>query len=332
VEATPAERLAHALDGYLTTQLVYVAVRLGIAEHLAAGARSAADLAEEVGAQPDALRRVLRGLVAEDILAEDDGGRFSLTDVGACLPAFRGAALARGELYASAAPGLLDAVVHGGTGFERVYGQSFFDHLDRHPDHDAAFRASMVGRAEREAAAVAATCDFTGVQHVVDVGGGSGVLLAEILRAVPGASGVLVDREAAIAGAKAHLAACGLTQRVECVVGDFFDTVPDGGDRYVLSRVLHDWDDDDAQRILTTCRRAMPAAAKLVVVDAVLPERADECPAAVRLDLNMLVLLGGRERTKDELRDLLAGAGFALDRIAPTGLPARLSVIEATPH
>ena len=275
---------------------------------------------------------MLRGLVAEDVLAEDEDNRFSLTAVGACLPAFRGAALARGELYASAAPGLLDAVVYGGTGFERVYGQSFFDHLDQHPEHDAAFRASMVGRAEREAAAVAAACDFTGVRHVVDVGGGNGVLLAEILRTVPGARGVLVDREAAIAESNAHLAACGLTERAQCVVGDFFDAVPEGGDRYVLSRVLHDWDDDDAHRILTTCRRAMPAAAKLVVVDAVLPDRAEECPAAVRLDLNMLVLLGGRERTEDELRDLFAGAGFALDRIAPTGLPARLSVIETTPH
>ena len=107
------------------------------------------------------------------------------------------------------------------------------------------------------------------------------------------------------------------------MVGDFFDAVPEGGERYLLSRVLHDWDDDDAHRILTTCRRAMPAAAKLVVVDAVLPERAEECPAAVRLDLNMLVLLGGRERTEDELRDLFAGAGFTLDRITPTGLPAR---------
>jgi SAM-dependent methyltransferase len=329
--ATPSEQLARALDGYLTTQLIYVAAKLGIAERLSDGPMDASQLAAVVGAEPATLRRVLRGLVVEDVLAEDADGRFVLTPVGECLPAYRGAALARGEVYSSAAAGLLDSVLDGGTPFERVYEQRFFDHLDGHAEHQAAFDASMAGRAEREAAAVVAAYDFGWGHTVVDVGGGSGVLLAAVLADEHDVEGVLVDRPASIEAARAHLEAVGLADRVRCSTGDFFAAVPRGGDIYVLSRILHDWDDHDARRILTTCRDAMEPGSRLVIVDTVLPERADECPAAVRLDLNMLLLFGSRERTEDEFRSLLAASGFALHRVLPTALPARLSVIEATP-
>jgi hypothetical protein len=254
-----------------------------------------------------------------------------LTPIGECLPAYRGAALARGDLYSSAAGGLLDSVLEGGTPFERIYEQPFFDHLDGHAEHQAAFEASMAGRAEREAAAVVAAYDFGRGHTVVDVGGGSGVLLAAILTDRHDVRGVLVDRAASIEAARAHLESAALADRADCVTGDFFTAVPRGGDIYVLSRILHDWDDHDAGRILATCRDAMEPGSRLVIVDAVLPERADECPAAVRLDLNMLLLFGSRERTEDEFRSLLTGSGFALERVLATALPARLSVIEATP-
>jgi hypothetical protein len=330
-DAPPAFRLLRLLDGFVTTQLLYVAAKLGIAEALEAGPRSGAELAGEVGADSDALTRVLRGLVVDGVLAEQDDGRFALTPLGAALPALKGAAVARAEVYYAPAAELLAAVTGGGTAFERFHGAPFFEHLGRHADQEAAFHASMAGRAEQEADDVVAAYDFSGLSEVVDVGGGRGVLLAAILRQVEGARGVLLDREAAVPAALRHLESAGLAGRTECVAGDFFTAVPAGGDAYVLSRVLHDWDDHDAGRILVTCRRAMAPGSRLLVVESILPERARDRPAAIRMDLHMLMLLGARERTESEFRRLLERGGFELRRVAMTRSPAGLGVIEAAP-
>ncbi len=327
----PPWQLARLLDGFVTTQLLYVAAKLGIADVLAGGPLSAAEIAEPAGADPDVLVRVLRGLVIEDVLAEDEAGRFALTPVGECLAGLEGAARVRGEVYYRSAAGLLDAVMGGGTPFERVYGERFFEHLDRHPDHEEAFQASMRGRSEQEAHDVVAAYDFTALGTLVDVGGGRGVLLAEILRSAVDLHGVLVDREDAIPAARAHLDSAGVGDRAECVVNDFFTAVPPGADAYVLSRVLHDWDDEDVGRILTTCRQAMRPDSRLIVVEAILPERAHDRPAAIRMDLHMLLLLGARERTEAEFRRLLLDGGFRVRRVVMTASPAGLGVIEATP-
>jgi hypothetical protein len=322
-------RLAHLLDGYITTQLLYVAASLGIAELLADGPLSAPQIAATVDADLGMLTRVLRGLAAEDVLAETDDGRFALTPTGEGLRGLRGAALVRGDLYYRSAAGLLDAVRAGGTPFERVYGEEFFEHLGHHGEHEAAFQASMAGRAEQEADDVVAAYDFSGFRRVVDVGGGRGVLLARILDAAAGGSGVLVDRPAAIPGARAYLASAGLADRSECLAADFFASVPPGADAYVLSRIIHDWDDADAGRILATCREAMRPESRLLIVEAILPERARDRPAAIRMDLHMLMLLGARERTQTEFRMLLERSGFRLERLVPTESPAGLGVIEA---
>ena len=256
-EPSPAWQLMRLLDGFVTTQLLYVAAKLGVAGVLADGPRSGAEVAQAVGVDPRTMTRVLRGLAIEDVVAETDDGRFALTPVGACLDALGGAAIVRGEVYYRSAGGLLDAVLDGGTAFERVYGERFFDHLDGHREHGAAFQASMAGRAEQEASDVVAAYDFGGVQRLVDVGGGRGVLLAAILQAVPELRGVLFDREAAVPAARTHLDAAGVGDRAVCAAGDFFVEVPADADAYVLSRVLHDWDDDDAGRILARCRAAM---------------------------------------------------------------------------
>jgi O-methyltransferase domain/Dimerisation domain len=332
--ASPQRDLARLIDGYLTTQLLYVAARLGVADVLAFGPRTGREIAEAVGADADALTRMLRGLVLEDILAEEDGERFRLTGLGEGLRdgvpgSLRGAILARGELYWSAAAGLLRAATEGGTAFEHVHGAPFFDHLAGDLDRAAAFQASMADRAQREAADVVGAYDFAGLRDVVDVGGGSGVLLEAILRATPGLRGVLVDRPEAVEKARRRLTAAGLNDRCECVVGDFFHAVPSGADSYLLSRVIHDWDDADAQRVLTTCREAMPVDARLLLVEAIVPERAHDGPEAIRMDLHMLMLLGARERTEGQYRRLLADAGFELRRVVPTGSPASLSVLEA---
>ena len=173
---------------------------------------------------------------------------------------------ARGKVYYEGVAGLLDAVRDGGTAFERTYGAPFFEHLAAHPEQEAAFQASMAGRSEQEAGAVVAAYDFSGLASLVDVGGGRGILLAAILEAAPHLKATLVDRAGAVEAAREHVDAA-------CIEGDFFDALPAGADAYLLSRVLHDWDDEDCRRILAVCRAAMPAHARLLVVDAILPER-----------------------------------------------------------
>ena len=255
-------RMGRLADGFLTTQLLYVAARLGVADVLAEGSRTGAEVAAAVGADPDLLTRALRGLVLEEVLAEEEGGRFALTELGQCLRAdaprsMRGPVLARGEVYYQAAAGTLAAVRHGGTAFEHVHGDRFFDHLRRHPEQEAAFQASMTARSEQEAGDVVAAYDFGAIGRLVDVGGGHGILLGAILRSAPDLHAVLVDQPAVVEEARRRLIAEGVADRCQLVPGDFFAEVPAGADAYVLSRVLHDWTDDDARRVLTACRAAM---------------------------------------------------------------------------
>jgi hypothetical protein len=324
-----AARYMRLVDGFVTTQLLYVAASLDVGGRLAGGPMSGSELAASLGVDRVALTRVLRGLVAEGVLDQDDQGRFVLTPLGACLSSLRGATIARGALYYDAAAGLPETVRSGGASFEHVHGVRFFEHLQRHPDQYEVFQGSMAGRAEQEARDVVAACDFTGLRRLVDVGGGPAVLLVEILRAVPELAGVLMDREAVVPGARDHASRSGVGDRVECVPGDFFVSVPAGGDAYLLSRVLHDWEDEDAGRILATCRSAMKPGVRLIVVEAILPERASDAPAVIRMDLHMLILLGARERTEAEFRNLLGASGFTVHRVVRTGSSAGLGIIEA---
>jgi len=327
--------LARLMDGYLVTQLLYVAAKLGVADVLAGGPRTGAQIAAAVGADADRLTRMLRGLATEGVFVEDADGRFALTAIGERLRegvpgSLRGQLLVRGETYWQAAGGLLRAATDGGTAFAHVNGEPFFDHLARHPERAAEFQASMAARAEREAADVVAAYDFGGLRRIVDVGGGSGVLLQAILEANPDVHGVLVDRPEAVKRAGERLAAAGLAARAQFRVGDFFAEVPAGGDAYLLSRVIHDWDDADARDILARCREAMAPSARLLLVEAIVPELAVDGPEAIRMDVHMLMLFGARERTDAEYRALLESAGFDLERVVATGSPAGLSVLEAT--
>jgi hypothetical protein len=183
----------------------------------------------------------------------------------------------------------------------------------------------------KEAAHIVAADDFGAVGQVVDVGGGRGVVLEAILRAAPHVRTVLFDRATVIGPARQRLSTAGLARRCTFVAGDFFSSVPAGADAYLLSRVIHDWDDDDAARILTNCCEAMTTGSRLLIVDTVLPKLAREQPAAIRMDLHMLMLLGARERTRTQFRQLLSRAGLRLRQVFPTRLPDGLAVIEATP-
>jgi hypothetical protein len=322
--------LARMFDGYLVTQLLYVAVQLDLPERLADGPRPAIELADELAVDAGALRQVLRGLAAEHVLTEDPSGRYGLTPLGRRLATFAGAISARGALYYAAAGHLLAAVRDRSAPFERAYGAPFFEYLAAHTDVAELFHRSMADRARREADAVAAALDLSGCRSVVDVGGGQGVLLARLLGERPELSGILADQPSALPAARAYLDAAGVGDRVSDEAIDFFVAVPGGGDVYVLSRVLHDWKDDDALKILATCRADMPAGARLVVVDAIVPDLAGDAPAAVRMDLNMLMLFGASERTEGEVRALLDAAGFRVDRLTPLDAFSGLSMFDAS--
>ena len=320
---TAESRLARLADGFLATQLLYVAAELRLADALADQPRTAAELAEKVGADPGVLRRVLRGLAAEQVLDELPDGRFALAPSGELLRegvpgSLRGPVLARGGLYYGAMAGLLPSALGGGTPFDLVHGMTFFAYLDAHPERSATFQASMTARSAREAAAVVDAYDFRPFRTIVDVGGGKGGLLGAVLEAAPELAGVLFDRPEVVRDAG-----------LPAVGGDFFVEVPAGADAYLLSRVIHDWDDADAVAILRTCRRAMAAWGRLLLVEAVLPDRAADQPAAVRMDLHMLNLLRGRERTAGEFAELLDAAGLELTDVIAADKSTGLHVLEA---
>jgi SAM-dependent methyltransferase len=331
----PGDFVTRLMDGYLSTQLLYVAAKLRLADLLRDGPRSSAELAALTGTKPVMLHRLLRGLVIEGVLDESADGRFSVTDAGRCLEvdhadSMWGPVIARGELYYHAAEALIETVRQGGAAFRHAHGVDFFDALAARPDRRAAFQASMTARSRQEAEEIVEAYDFSTFKHVVDVGGGHGFLLVAILRAHSHLHGTLFDRPEVVTEARIALDTAGVASRCAIVPGDFFDGVPTGGDLYVLSRVVHDWQDDAAIRILAACRRATEDSALLLLAETVLPERAGELPAAIRMDLHMLTLLDGKERTVAEFTHVLAASGFHLERVIPAVGRAGLSLLEAT--
>jgi hypothetical protein len=329
-----ATQLRQLILGFRTTQLLYVAARLGLADRLDSGPQTAQQLAPQVGAAPRALHRLLRALAGLGIFAETDGGAFTLTPAARLLQteapgSLRGLALLYGADWLWRAYGdLLHSVRTGAPAFAHIHGQSFYDYLQEHPAAGAVFQSAMNGYSAQEAAAILAAYDFAAARSVIDVGGGQGGLVAALLQAHPHLAGVVLDLSPAIAGAKPVLAAAGLGARATCVAGDFFTAVPKGGDLYLLKSVLHNWDDSDVVAILRNCRQAMADRARLLVIERVVPE--DNGPSEAKLfDINMLVTVGGQERTEAEYRTLLDLAGLTLARVIPTNSP--LSLLEATP-
>jgi len=218
-------------------------------------------------------------------------------------------------------------VATGQPAFNHVFGMSFFEYLAAHPDDAAVFNAAMTSVSSVELPAIIAAYDFSGFHRIVDVGGGEGALLHGILSANPKLRGVLFDLPPVVAGAAA-LRSGAMTGRCEIVGGDFFQTVPEGADAYLMRVVIHDWNDEDALKILKNCRRAVPTHGKLLLIESVLKPSNQPDPGRFN-DLTMLVLApGGRERTESEFAELLRQAGFALTRVIPaTGLT---SIIEST--
>ena len=321
--------------GFRTTQLVYIAAKLGIADVLADGPQQPSALATAVGAHPRALYRLLRALASLGLFAEMPDGRFELTPLADLLRSdapgsLRPLALLYGDEWVWNAYGQAShSVLTGLPAFERVHGHTMFDYLQRHAEAAAAFDRGMTAYSEREAAAILDAHVFRDGSTVVDVGGGTGALLASILRAYPRARGILFEQAGVIDRARDLLTAAGVVDRCTMEAGSFFARVPDGGDVYVLKSILHNWDDLRSAAILRNCRSVMPRHARLLIVERVVPE-GNEPSEAKLFDINMLVMLGGLERTTSEYRDILRAAGFDLIRVIPTGAP--VSVLESAPR
>jgi hypothetical protein len=334
-ELPPQVALVNLTTGHWIAQAIFVAAKLGIADLLREGPRSSGDLAQAVGANPRALYRLLRALAGAGIFAEESDGRFALTPLAACLQAdvpgsMRAWVLIMGEPWGFRPwGGLLDSVKTGQTAFDRVHGMGVFDFFVQEPEQGRLFDEAMTSFSGPEIAGILAGYDFSGIGKLVDVAGGHGSFLGTILQAYPAMRGVLADVPAVIEGARRHFQAAGLADRCEVVPINFFESVPAGGDAYMMKHIIHDWDDARATTILKNCHRAMSGKGKLLLAEMVMPP-GNEPNFGKWLDVGMLIFTGGCERTEGEYRELLAGAGFRLTRIVPT--PSPVSVIEAVPE
>lgn len=310
--------------GFRGTNLLYVMAELGVADLLADGPRSGAALASTLEAEPDALYRILRALAQIGVLEQRSDGRFELTPVGDCLRSDRQDSLrpvARfwgHEMLQRAWGNLLHTVMTGETAFDHVFKMPAFAYLEAHPSASALYNTGMAQMRARSAPAVAAAYDFEAFGVIVDVGSGNGSLLAAIPGAYPGRRGIMFDLSHAGPAAEEVIRSSNLTGRATFEAGDFFVSVPSGGDCYVLRQVIHDWDDDRALAILECCRRAMHRHGRLLLIELLLPVEGEPGLEVIMVDVTMLARVGGRERTEIEYRSVLARAGFCLDHVIPT--------------
>jgi SAM-dependent methyltransferase len=320
--------LAGRIMGFMISQAVYVAAKLGIADRVADAPRTATELAEATGAHEDALYRLLRMLAGHGIFVEHADASFGNSELSELLRdrpgSFRDFALVFGEHFYPAFAETLRTVETGEPAFDAVFGAPWDDHLASHPAASARFNRFMAD-GKQELAELLAADEWRDGETVVDVGGGNGALLQALLERRPGLRGVVFDLPHVASEAEERIHAAGLSERCAVAAGSFFDAVPEHGDVYVLSRILHGWDDDRARAILGLIREAIAADGRLLVVDGVVAPPNE--PGMKLMDLLMLTL-GGRERTEEEWRGLLAAAGFELTSIRPAVFS---SILEAVP-
>jgi hypothetical protein len=320
--------------GYWISQAIYVAAKLGIADLLREGPLSCVTLAASTGSDAQALFRLMRALSSVGIFSQYGRDCFALsrlaeglqTDVHGSL---RSMVITIGEIHYQACGNLLYSVRTGSPAFNNVFGASLFDYLQQNVDAADTFHQGMANVSSMLAYAVLMAYDFAGISSIVDIGGGQGKLLDRILQFNPAIKGTVFETASTIERTKRQLGNdSALSRRCSYLAGDFFTSVPQGADAYLLCGVIHDWDDSRAIEILRNCRRAMAGKGKVLIVDMVVPET-DAMSFSKLLDLNMLAMTGGLERTKDEFRALLNAADYKLTRVIPTMAPQ--SVIEAMP-
>jgi hypothetical protein len=325
--------MSRMLSSYWMGRSLSVAAKLGLADLVKDGPRTADDLAKATGMHAHSLYRMLRALASVGVFVEDEQHRFGLTPLANqlrsdVLQSQRSLAIMMGGEFFLSWSELEHCIRTGETGFERLFSRGVFDYLAEHPEEARVFDEAMVGVHGAESAAMCDAYDFTGFGTLVDVGGGNGSLLITVLQRTPALQGILYDLPHVIERAKANVQQAGLSARCRTEAGSFFERVPVGGDAYILRHIIHDWYDDRSLTILRNVRKAIPPTGKLLVVEGVIPP--GNGPSATKLlDLNMLVIPGGMERTEQEYRDLYAKADFTLTRIVPTR--TEVSVIEGVP-
>ena len=328
-ELPASAQLTQMVFGFMVAQAISTAAKFGVADQLKDGPKNADEIAQAVGAHPRALYRLLRALASVGIFSEDADGRFQLTPLAEPLRSDAPDSMRAFAIYMGADwhwrvwEGLPYSVAHAQPAFEHIYGQPVFEYLPEHPLEALVFNDAMTSFSKSASEAIVNAYDFSGIKKLVDVGGGHGYLLSAILERNPEMNGVLFDASQVVAGAQDVIESCGA--RCETAGGDFFASVPAGGDAYIMKHIIHDWEDERALTILRNCHRAMTENGKLLVVEMVIPEGNAPSPGKF-LDLEMLVFLRSFERTAAEYRALFERAGFKLTRIVPTASP--YSVIE----
>jgi hypothetical protein len=333
-DGSPRRQLESMLTSWNVVPLLYAVTELRVADHLADGPKTAEQLAGATGTQARALVRVLRALATEGIFRENDAHQFELTPLADLLrtesaQSLRNQVLWRGlPMFWRPWAEVLHTLRTGETAFNHVYGMDMFPYIDEHPDDKVVFNNAMTHMTEGEGAAVAYAYDFKPYRSVIDIGGGHGSLITAVLSRYPNVRGAIFDLPDVVAGAQPRLETARLAQRCQLIGGSFFESVPPDYDAYVLKDIIHDWDDDQALTILRNCREAMHADAHLLLVERVILPGNDPHPAKW-IDITMLLITGGMERTEQQYRDLLDAAGFTLDRITPTGFAH--SVIRGVP-
>ena len=323
---TLGQSMVRLFMGYITTRVIYAAAKLELADNIGDDGASAQDLAQKLNVDAPALYRVMRVLAGLGVLHQDDNDRFSVTPFGETLrkdspQSVRDYAIYSHEIVYDTfqGMGMVDSVRTGKPVID-----DYFAFLRANPDKEAVFHAGMSNRGRIETAAVLEVSDFSQSKLVVDVGGGNGGFLSATLARNDHLSGVLFDQASAIAAAKAGHG--GPLPRCNLVPGDFFDHVPSGGDVYILKRVLFDWIDEQALRILKNCRQAMNSDARLLIIEPLIGLPNEQCPAHL-FDMTFLVMMHGRLRTANEYSGLLGQAGFRLQRVVLT--ESDVSILEA---
>jgi hypothetical protein len=325
-------RLLQLFTGFVVTQALHAAAALEVPDLVTDGPVPIADLAKRSGAHPEALDRLLRTLAGYGVFAEVSPGQFGPTALSRALEtdaagSMRPYILWLGEVTYPAFRELEHSVRTGQPAFEQVFGASLFDYMRANPDQGAKFDAAMAATSVGRVAGLFDR-DWSDAATVIDVGGGNATIMRELLAREPQLRGAVFDQPQAVGGAVAMIAADGLSDRCACIPGDFFAEVPSGFDVYLLSQILHDWDDERATAILRNCRTAIPQHGRLVILDQVIPPGDAPHPGKI-LDMIMLVATdGGRERSEPQWATLLENAGFTIERIGPSG---RSGIIECRP-
>jgi len=327
----PSQQILRLGFGFAVSQALRVVAELEIADLLADGERTADELSRATDTDADGLYRVLRLLASEGVFREVSPRRFAQTELSATLRSDLPSSprdfvrMINSEPFRAFAD-LLHSVKTGRPAFDHVFGSPRFEWLASHPEQAALFQRAMIALGQGNNEAVADAYDFSACRRVVDVGGGHGQLLSAILARNPHLSGVLFDLPAGIAAARAGVG--GALPRGELVAGDFFESVPAGADTYILKKVIHDWGDERAAAILRNCRSAMLPTGKVLVAETIIPPGNEPHPIKV-LDVTMLAVTSGRERTEDQFADLFSLAGLHLERVIATAAP--ISILEACP-